>query len=775
MFFRRLFEKKNKKVVIVQCRLSSTRLPRKALLNLGGKTVLEWCLSAMKKISADKYYLATDLESQAELAPYAKKCGFKIYAGSKNDVLKRFCDVINLTEADIVLRATADNPFLFYEAAQKLLDDFIEKNKISKIDYLTYKNLPHGSGVEVFNAHSLLEAAELTNSEYDHEHVGPALYNHTDKFNCLFINPEKKFINSKLRTTIDTSFDYKKAIAIVDIISGGSKIKEPYTYSQILSAFEVDYIKYLTLLIPSVKKNQGTGHLRRCLDIAIKNHFDIYIPQDASLEQCSDLVFEAKNEGLKDWQIIDTLDFVDQYNLIITDLFKTDDETKNKIVNKAAVISLDEGCENTNYVDYLLDIIPSTQLIRKANLVNHSFIPVPENVRSDIKSDIENSLVVFGGEDPENLTLKTMIALARNNIYVKGIFSTQIEIEKAKESVKGEDFLPYMSFSLPVQNLKESLYEYDLVVSHFGFTAFEASAAKCKVLLVALSSLHEKLSNDNNFYCIKKEDCNEKYFSRLLQKSEDLISKPIQNGKQSIYDFTKELSKGKNLSCPVCMKKSVIDDLVVARTTKRTFRRCSSCGLVYMSWSLREKETEYNHSYFFEDYEKQYGKTYLEDFNAIKIQGLRRIGIIDMLYRKNHSSVTPSILDIGCAMGPFLSASSDSGWQVFGTDISKDAVEYVQNVLSYPAICADFPTEKLTDEFGIEQYDCVTMWFVIEHFKNLDIVLKEVSNLVKKGGIFLLVLHLHLELVQNIIIKIFMKIPLQIIIRFGSQNVVRQF
>ena len=43
MKLRDLFNRKrNKTVLIVQCRLSSTRLPGKALLPLGGKTVLEW-------------------------------------------------------------------------------------------------------------------------------------------------------------------------------------------------------------------------------------------------------------------------------------------------------------------------------------------------------------------------------------------------------------------------------------------------------------------------------------------------------------------------------------------------------------------------------------------------------------------------------------------------------------------------------------------------------------------------------------------------------------
>ncbi|MBP5464691.1 MAG: hypothetical protein J6Y13_05910 [Treponema sp.] len=123
MRIRDLFDrKKGRTVVIVQCRLSSTRLPRKALLPLGGKSLLEWTLAAMKKVRADAYYLATDLESGPELESIAKAAGYLFYAGSKDDVLDRFLKTIELSRADVVIRATADNPFLFYEAATPLLD-----------------------------------------------------------------------------------------------------------------------------------------------------------------------------------------------------------------------------------------------------------------------------------------------------------------------------------------------------------------------------------------------------------------------------------------------------------------------------------------------------------------------------------------------------------------------------------------------------------------------------------------------------------------------------
>ena len=68
-------------ILVVQCRLSSTRLPGKALLPLGNSTVLDWTLAAMKKVPADEYYLATDSESCGQLAPVAKRNGFNVFEG----------------------------------------------------------------------------------------------------------------------------------------------------------------------------------------------------------------------------------------------------------------------------------------------------------------------------------------------------------------------------------------------------------------------------------------------------------------------------------------------------------------------------------------------------------------------------------------------------------------------------------------------------------------------------------------------------------------------
>lgn len=734
-----LFDRKKKRtVLVVQCRLSSTRLPRKALLPLGGRTVLEWVLDSMKKVPADSRYLAVDTDSAAELEGIARACGYEFFAGSKEDVLDRFCKVIEISKADVVIRATADNPFLFYEAAQDLLEEYKDRSSAAQVDYITWQGLPHGSGVEIFDAHSLLLAAAQTEQPYDHEHVGPALYNHKENFNCLFIRAPRKFYHPELRTTIDEHGDYRRAQALVRAVSGDSPVTAPYTVQQILDGLSRNDVCHPVLFVPSVRKGRGTGHLRRCLDLALKTGGDILIPVDADLPQCDALVAEAQEHGLQPYQLVRDISHASQYCAAVTDLFVTDAAFAKKLSELCPVIALDEGASSTDYADYLLDIIPSVSANRRTNLTEPGFIELGSHTRSADRSKAPaTALVVLGGEDPAGLTVPAAEALASCGLEVTAVASSPDGVQELAEKIP-EDARSRVKVCAPIPGLRDKLYEYDLVVSHYGFTAFEAAAAGCAVILLGTTPLHEQLARMYGFACIGSGEISAKVCRKLLSAPEKLY-RSMEDGvprQRSLADFTVALSRGKKILCPVCRQPAAGKDPVVARTAEHTFRRCHSCGMLYMAWTLESEQTVYNHDYFYDDYKKQYGKTYEDDFDSIKAECVRRTSIIDYLYRRVHSPVTPTVLDIGCALGPFLDAANDSGWQVFGTDISADAVRYVQETLHFPAVCAAFPHADVTSEFGIDKFDAVTMWYVIEHFQNLDEVLSAVAGLLKKGGIF---------------------------------------
>ncbi|WP_407425273.1 methyltransferase domain-containing protein, partial [Treponema sp.] len=613
-------------------------------------------------------------------------------------------------------------------------------------DYITYTGLPHGSGIEIFKAASLLKARALTNLDYDHEHVGPALYNHPENFRSLFVPAPEQWNYPKLRTTIDTVSDFKKAESIVKIVSGerfteNKPVKEPYTTEQILQALDNPEVYKPVLCVPCVKKGKGTGHLRRCLQIAVETGANVYIPEDAGLDEREELFEEAKNNGLKDEQIVNRLPEKNEYDLIVTDAFTLDRELALTLSKAAPVLAIDEGSLNADLCDCLLDIIPSYGLARPNNISDPSFVSLPKNRRTAKKpsniDEIKSILITVGGEDPSDLVVPSSIAFASvlNGKKITSIVQNPEESELRLD----DDLRKKVKFIRPVHNLKEQLFEYDVVVTHYGFTAFEALAAGCGVILLGTTPLHVNLAQKYGFACLPiAQITGDNAVSTLKNTASLYPSSPFtKEGEQkSLGSFVKSLASGKRLACPVCRDEdSSIENPIISRTTLHTFRRCKNCGMLYMSWTHADNKN-YNSSYFFEDYKKQYGKTYIDDFSSIKKQCVRRTSVVDMLYRGSHKAVTPAVLDIGCAFGPYLDAANDAGWQVFGTDISKEAVDYVQNTLHYPATTAKFPDFDPIEEFGVKNFDAVTMWYVIEHFQDLDSVLHGVSKILKNGGIF---------------------------------------
>ena len=722
---------KTNRAVIVQCRLSSTRLPGKALKDLGGKPVLAWVLSSMKKVKADYYYVATDAESYEQLLPVCRQYGFECFAGPLDDVLARFTMLLETIKAKTVIRATADNPFLFYEAAEESAALFEEKNNgKGSCDYLTYSGLPHGSGVEVFSADSLKKAAGETNDPYDHEHVGPALYNHKDKYVCEFVPAPRRYDFPELRTTIDTYSDYLRALSIINYMKTKG-YEGPYSTEQIVEACKSNNVKYPVVLVPSVVKGHGTGHLHRCLNAAKECGAFVYIPEDKSLAETDSIVREYIASGLAENQIISSIPDESYLPAIITDTFELTENQLKELSKNRCLISIDEGSKYTDYCDYLLDIIPSYKSDRPANKSDSGFITKPQKVRPQADADqekkIEKILICLGGEDPANLTIPAAKAFMKKFPDAKITAIISNEASPYIEEAGG----PNIEFVKPIAGLREKLFEYDIVATHYGLTAFEAVYAGCGVILLPTTKLHKKLAEKYNFAFVGDKVISDSALQSALDSENLYAGKLISDDKKSLGEFLRHLSAGKKMCCPVCGSFPSKPDEVISRNETRTYRRCSKCGMVYMAYTTIE-DKKYQKAYFFEDYKKQYGKTYEEDFESIKAQGMRRVSVIKSLAGARGET----LLDIGCAYGPFLSAATDNGINAFGTDIADDAVAYVQNKLKLPAVCSAFPEIDTAEEFGIAQFDIVTMWYVIEHFKDLGSVLRKVSSLVKKGGVF---------------------------------------
>ncbi len=177
----------------------------------------------------------------------------------------------------------------------------------------------------------------------------------------------------------------------------------------------------------------------------------------------------------------------------------------------------------------------------------------------------------------------------------------------------------------------------------------------------------------------------------------------------------------KDVNCVICKLAKPVD-------IGLNLFHCKSCGTVF---NFNHTELEYNDSYFLSDYKKQYGKTYLEDFDNIYNSSKKRI---TRLFKKlpNSDRSKLKILDIGSALGFFLKAAEDSGvGQVKGIEISKYASNYCKNDLQIDVIQSSFESIKFDENF-----DIISAWYFIEHNKNVADVITKIYNILNNGGVF---------------------------------------
>lgn len=95
------------------------------------------------------------------------------------------------------------------------------------------------------------------------------------------------------------------------------------------------------------------------------------------------------------------------------------------------------------------------------------------------------------------------------------------------------------------------------------------------------------------------------------------------------------------------------------------------------------------------------------------------------------------LLDLGCAFGFFLAKAEKAGFQTFGVDISKFAINKAKKNCAAKLYQLDISQNELP--FATNFFDVITMFDTLEHLENYSFTLKEAHRVLKKGG----VLHIH--------------------------------
>jgi len=190
--------------VIVACRMKSSRLKEKALLPIGDLPSVEFCLrNALKFKGVHRVILATSTEEQDQILEqhtFDPKVGF--YQGHPEDVMQRYIDVCEAFDLDVVVRITADMPFVDDEICSFLLDAHFK----SGAAYTVGTDAAVGVNLEIFNVSCLKRIkAYFPNAEYS-EYMTWYFQNNPDHVRIQKIDLPSIFVRP-YRLTLDYEED----------------------------------------------------------------------------------------------------------------------------------------------------------------------------------------------------------------------------------------------------------------------------------------------------------------------------------------------------------------------------------------------------------------------------------------------------------------------------------------------------------------------------------------------------------------------------------------
>lgn len=173
----------SKAVAIIQARMDSSRLPGKVLMDLSGKPVLQWCVDAVRATKGiDEVVVATSDEANDNgVEEYCNANNIKCFRGSKDNVLERMVNAAKDSDADIVMRLTADCPLLDPDICDAVLY-LLNKEECDYASNVEPPTWPDGVDCEAMTLKALETALAKATTTYEKEHVTVYLQNNQTEF-----------------------------------------------------------------------------------------------------------------------------------------------------------------------------------------------------------------------------------------------------------------------------------------------------------------------------------------------------------------------------------------------------------------------------------------------------------------------------------------------------------------------------------------------------------------------------------------------------------------
>jgi spore coat polysaccharide biosynthesis protein SpsF len=221
---------KNLNLVVLQARMSSTRLPGKVMSQINGHPMIYWEISRISKAKlVNKIVVAmSDQKSDDILADYLDSIHQDYIRGSLDNVLSRYIKAEENYNPSAIIRLTADCPLVMPELIDQYLEIFY-KNDFEYLSNTLELSYPDGLDIEIIAPGIFKKLLKSSLSKEEQEHVTLGIYSRKDKFRTYNVSNNANI--SEFRWTVDTSDD----LAFVKSVYAHFESKEiDFTFNDVL-------------------------------------------------------------------------------------------------------------------------------------------------------------------------------------------------------------------------------------------------------------------------------------------------------------------------------------------------------------------------------------------------------------------------------------------------------------------------------------------------------------------------------------------------------------
>ncbi|MGH9865667.1 MAG: cytidylyltransferase domain-containing protein [Candidatus Acidiferrales bacterium] len=192
--------------IVVQARLGSSRLPRKALIEVSGKPLLQRLCDRMRLCRhADDLVVATSNQLQDQAIEEACGAwGVHVCRGPEKDLTSRLLGVARTRGWSSLVRVTGDNPLTDPNGIDEMIDAFRESGAATAIVHNAHrKGYPYGTGAEIASR-TLLETCDRElESPDDREGFMAFARQRAERFKCIKLDAPTRLLRPDYFLTVD--------------------------------------------------------------------------------------------------------------------------------------------------------------------------------------------------------------------------------------------------------------------------------------------------------------------------------------------------------------------------------------------------------------------------------------------------------------------------------------------------------------------------------------------------------------------------------------------